>query len=43
LLDVAEANLQGPTLGKQLQNLCGGEGEVEGEEAIVVAAAAGIP
>src|SRR5215831_10281089 len=43
LLDVAEANLQGPTPGKQLQNLCSGEGEVEGEETIVAAAATGIP
>ena len=43
LLDVAETNLQGPTLGKQLQNLCGGQGEVKGEETIVVAAATGIP
>ena len=42
LLDVAEANLQGPTPGKQLQNLCGGEGKVEREETVVMAAATGI-
>ena len=42
LLDVAAANLQGPTSGKDLQDLRGGEGEIEGEEAIVAAAATGV-
>src|SRR5712692_1646996 len=42
LLDVAEANLQGPTSRKDLQNLRRGEGEIGGEEAIVTTAAAGI-
>jgi hypothetical protein len=42
LLDVAEANLQGPTTREDLQNLGGREGEIELEEAIVATAAAGI-
>src|SRR5260370_37004323 len=42
LLDVAEANLQGPTSREDLQDLRGAESEVEGEEAIVAAAAAGV-
>jgi len=41
LLDVAEADLQGPTPGKEFQDLRGGEGEIQGEEAIVAAPAAG--
>src|SRR5207249_4438737 len=42
LLDVAEANLQGPTSREYLQDLRGAESEIEGEEAIVAAAAAGV-
>ena len=42
LLNVAEANFQGPTSGKDFQNLRGGESEIQGEEAIVAAATAGI-
>src|SRR5439155_7878123 len=37
-----EANLQGPTSREYLQDLCGAESEIEGEEAIVAAAAAGV-
>ena len=42
LLDVAEADFQGPTSRENLQDLRGAESEVEGEEAIVAAAPAGI-
>src|SRR5450631_2394998 len=42
LFHVAEANLQGPTSREGLQNLRGGESEIEREEAIVAAAATGV-
>src|ERR1700687_1582769 len=42
LLDIAEANLQGPASRKDLQNVRGGEREIGGEEAIVTAATAGV-
>ena len=41
LFDVAEANFQGPTPGKDLQNLRRCQGQIKREEAIVAAAAAG--
>src|SRR5580658_2163555 len=42
LLDVAEANFQGPTPREDLQDLRGLESEIGGEEAIVAATAAGV-
>jgi hypothetical protein len=43
LLDVAEANFQRPTSREGLQDLGGVESEIEGEEAIVAAAATWVP
>src|SRR5438105_15327634 len=42
LLNVVEAHFQRPTSGKDFQNLGGSESEIEGEEAIVAAASAGV-
>ena len=41
LFDITEANLQEPASGEDLQDMRGGEGEIEGEEAIVAAATLG--
>src|ERR1700730_13524628 len=42
LFDVVEAYFQGPTSGKDFQNLRGRESEIDREEAIVAAATAGV-